>query len=280
MPSGEFCVVCGRTGLELTDGVCAACAADRTSLVSLPVQVEIVLCPQCGARWTHGRWGGGGASTVVSSDDLAPFLTVHPEVGIRSLRWEERARSGSLRELLGRATIRFRGLERTVPLGVRVRVVARSCTACGRRSGRYYTARLQLRGEAAPRVSRPKELRRRLEALWGELASEARSDWRAAVGWSEELPEGWDVYFTDTAAARSVARLAKLRYGAPIVESASLFGRKNGQDVYRVTFCLRFPPEVLGTAGDAAGAPPPRSWNDSLKKRPRRRTAERVRSTA
>lgn len=67
-----------------------------------------------------------------------------------------------------------------------------------------------------------------------------RPDWRKAVSWREELPEGWNCFFTDTLAARAVAKLAKQRYGASLKESSSLVGRKNGQDLYRVTFCLRF----------------------------------------
>ncbi len=253
MPSGEFCVVCGRTGAALVEGVCATCAADRTELVRVPEQVEVVLCPTCGARFARGRWSGAGRSGVLSSEDLVPFLVIHPEVGLRSVTWEERARSSSLREVDGTALVRFRGLERTVPVHLLARVVARTCTECGRRSGRYYTAIVQLRGEAAPRTRRPKELRDRLEAVWAALWAEARSDWRAAFGWREELPEGWDLYFTDTLAARSLARLAKQRFGARIVESASLFGRKNGQDVYRVTFCLRFPAATLAGVGPAPG---------------------------
>ena len=38
-----------------------------------------------------------------------------------------------------------------------------------------------------------------------------------------------------------MAKLAKQRFGASVKESSSLVGRKNGQDLYRVTFCLRFP---------------------------------------
>jgi nonsense-mediated mRNA decay protein 3 len=275
MSSGEFCVVCGRTGRPLQDGVCADCAADRTRLVSAPEQVEVTLCPTCGARFARGQWSGSGSSAVLSSEDLAPFLAVHPEVGIRTLRWTETGGTPNLRELHGEARVRFRGLERTVPLSLKVRVVARTCTDCGRRSGRYYTALLQLRGEAAPRTPRPRLLRARLDRAWAALAAEARAEWRNAVGWREELPEGWDVYFTDTLAARSVARLAKQRFGTPIVESASLFGRKNGQDVYRVTFCLRFADAVLDELAGAPAAPAAVAWNDTLKKRPRRRTADR-----
>jgi nonsense-mediated mRNA decay protein 3 len=256
VPAAEFCVVCGRTGVPLLDGLCAGCAADRTTLLSIPEQVEVVLCPSCGARLRRGSWSGAGTSPVLSSDDLAPFLEVHPEVGVRRLAWEERARTAQLRELDGRAEVRFRGIERTVPIATRVRVVARTCTDCGRRSGGYYTAILQLRGASAPRTRRPKELRHRLDAVWGELWGEARGDWKNAFGWREELPEGWDVYFTDTLAARSMARLAKQRFGVRVVESASLFGRKNGQDVYRVTFCLRFPETALASAAPAGRVVP------------------------
>jgi 60S ribosomal export protein NMD3 len=255
MSTGEFCVLCGRTGRVLTDGVCAECAADREGLVRVPQQVEVVLCPQCGARFHRGQWVRVGSSTVLSTEDLAPFLEFHPDVGLRSVQWTERARSRSLREVSGEARIRFRGIERTVPLALTARVVSRTCTDCGRRTGRYYTALLQLRGEAQPRTRRPKELRRQLEAIWAGLVREARADWTAAVGWREELPEGWDVYFTDTLAARSVARLAKQQFGAALVESASLFGRKNGQDVYRVTFCLRFPASTLAEV--VQGSPDP-----------------------
>jgi nonsense-mediated mRNA decay protein 3 len=256
MSTGEFCVLCGRTGRELTDGVCADCAAAREPLLRVPAQVEIVVCPQCGARFHRGQWGGAGGSAVLTAEDLAPFLEPHPDVAVRSVRWEERAHSRSLRELTGEARVRFRGIERTVPLELTARVVGRTCTDCGRRSGRYYTALLQLRGDADPRTRRPKELRRRLEAVWADLVHESRGDWKAAVGWREELPEGWDVYFTDTLAARSVARLAKQQFGAKLTESASLFGRKNGQDVYRVTFCLRFPAALLAAADRTPAAPP------------------------
>jgi len=80
-----------------------------------------------------------------------------------------------------------------------------------------------------------------LEGIWAEVLAEARPDWRKAVSWLDDLPEGWDVFFTNTLAARSIARVAKQKFGASLKESATLFGRKNGQDVYRVTFCLRFP---------------------------------------
>jgi nonsense-mediated mRNA decay protein 3 len=238
----EFCVVCGSTGRELVDGVCAECAADRTPLVAAPERAVVVLCPTCGSRQVKDHWERPNSSTMLTAEDLTPILKVHPEAGLRRVRWEEVSATGTVHEMLGTADVVFRGARRSVPVPLSVRIEHRTCTDCSRKSGRYYTAILQLRGPEEGRAEKAAPLRARLDAAWKEVMREARSDWRKAVSWREELPEGWDVFFTETIAARSVARLIEQRYGAAFKQSASLFGRKDGRDVYRVTFLVRIPP--------------------------------------
>jgi nonsense-mediated mRNA decay protein 3 len=244
--SGEFCVVCGATDRPLTEGVCPACAAGRVTLVSVPARGVVVICPHCGARREGARWDRAGSSPLLTGADLAPFLAVHPEAAVRTVRWEEVSASATVRELSGRARVRFRGTELEVPLAFSVRTEHQTCPECSRRSGRFYTAVVQLRGDGERSSEKSPALRARLEGTWSRLLAECRPDWRDAVSWHEGRREGWDVFFTNTLAARSVARLAKQRFGASVKESASLFGRKNGQEVYRVTFCLRFPRSAPG----------------------------------
>jgi 60S ribosomal export protein NMD3 len=241
MSDGEFCVVCGATDRPLVDGLCAECAADRTRLVTAPKRAEVVVCPQCGAREIGAHWERAGASPVLTSEDLTPLLEVWEGVGIRRVRWDETSVTDTVRELVGHARVRFRGIERDVDVPMSVRTVHRSCPDCSRKSGRYYTATLQLRAAADAPSEKAVVLRARLAVEWDRLVREMRPDWRRAVSWREELPEGWNCFFTDTLAARAVAKLAKQRFGASVKESSSLVGRKNGQDLYRVTFCLRFP---------------------------------------
>ncbi len=237
----EFCVVCGATGRPLTDGVCAECAADRTALVRAPEHAVVVICPHCGARKVGAQWERSGSSPLLTADDLAPLLRVHPEVGIRRIRWEEVSATATVRDLVGTVDLRFRGIERTASVRLSVRTEHQSCTDCSRKSGRYYTAVIQLRGGPERSNEKSAALHARLDRIWSTLRAESRADWRSAVAWTEELPEGYDVYFTQTLAARAVAKLAKQRFGVRPKESASLFGRKDGQDIYRVTLCLRFP---------------------------------------
>lgn len=239
----EFCILCGRTGRELVEGVCSDCAADRATLLSPPGRGVVVLCPTCGARKLGSHWEREDTSTVLTHEDLNPLLTVHPEAAIRSIQWEETQVSALLHEFRGTARVRFRGAERTVEVPLTVKVEHRTCPECSRKSGHYYTAVLQIRGELDGPREKPPQLRDRLEQQWTTLMRDARPDWRKAVSWREALPEGWDLYVVDTLAARSMARLAKQRYGAKIKESATLVGRKDGNDLYRVTFCLRLPRE-------------------------------------
>jgi len=242
---GEFCVVCGATGRPLTDSVCASCAAERVSLLSVPERAVVVICPHCGARKEGAQWVRAGSSPVLTAEDLAPFLRVHPEVGVRRIRWEETSATGTVRELAGVAQVGFRGAEREVRVRLTVRSEHQTCPECSRKSGRFYTAVLQLRGGLERTHEKSPALHARLDGAWSQLLAECRPDWRKAMSWREELPEGYDVFFTQTLAARSVARVAKQKFRATIKESATLFGRKNGQDVYRVTVCVRFPREAV-----------------------------------
>lgn len=238
---GEFCVVCGRTDLPLTDGECAECAAKRLPLVTAPERPVRVVCPTCGSRLIRAHWETSDAGERLTHDDLAPFLVAHPEVGIRRVRWTETGGSRLQADIEGAVELRFRGQEFVRGVKMTVRTEHRTCPTCSRKSGRFFTATIQLRATLdAPRETAV-DRRHRLEAAWDAVLPEFRRSWREALSWKEPLPEGWDVYLTDTLAARSIARLVKDRLGAELKESATLWGRKDGRDVYRTTLCLRIP---------------------------------------
>lgn len=241
---GEFCVVCGRTDRLLTNGECADCFAKRAPLVTIAERPVVVLCPTCGSRLIRQHWEPSTAGTHLTAADLTPLLVPLEEVGIRRVRWTERGGNPLQRELEGAVDVRVRGTERTVPVHLVVRVEHRTCPTCSRKSGRYYTSLIQLRGPEEGSRETARVRRERLGALWDAVLPEARPMWREALSWAEPLPEGWDFYLTDTEAARALARFMKQRLGAELKESATLYGRKDGRDLYRVTICLRVPPSA------------------------------------
>ncbi len=250
LPSGaaarEFCVVCGATGLPLVEGVCARCYADRNPLVSTAPQATVVLCAQCGARQIGRHWERRGSTQSLGAEDLLPFLVPHAEAAIRRVRWSEVTPNPMLRRLRGEASVCFRGLERTIPVELTVRVVHRTCPDCSRRSGHFYTAVVQIRGPAEGSPLPAREMRERLAQVWETILAQARPDWREQHSWSERRPEGWDHFFVDTLAARAIAHRFRDRFGAEVKESASLYGRREGRDLYRVTFAVRLPAYLPG----------------------------------
>lgn len=255
----EFCVVCGRTDRPLAEGVCAECYAATHELLGVVPAPRVVLCPTCGARQVGQHWERRGAPPILGAEDLAPLLRPHPEVGVRHVAWTETGGNPMLREVEGVAELRFRGTERTSVVRLSVKVEHRTCPECSRRSGHYYTALLQLRSEVGERHEPARALRERLAGVWDSVYAELAPSWQRAFSWREELPEGWDFYLTDTPAARAAARFLKARLGATLKESATLWGRRNGEDVYRVTFCLRLPAGLVRapTRGPARRGRPP-----------------------
>ncbi|MCI4346446.1 MAG: 60S ribosomal export protein NMD3 [Thermoplasmata archaeon] len=241
----EFCVVCGRTGLPLEEGVCTDCFVKSHALVTVKAHPRVVICPECGSRKHGERWEGAGSSSLLTKEDLLPFLLPLDGVGIRRVDFEEGGPSRLVRELSGTLAVRFRGEERQAAVKFEVRIEHHTCPACSRRSGGFYTSVIQLRGPEGRRRGNSRDLREGLRRAWDAALPEARSEWRSALSWFEPLKEGWDFYLTDTDAAKSLARWMRQRLGAKLSESPSLWGRKDGREVFRVTFCLRVPASLL-----------------------------------
>lgn len=254
--AGEFCVVCGRTDRPLVDGECADCYANRVPLVRAPERPVVVLCPTCGSRRVGQHWEPGESASHLTAADLTPLLEPHPEAALRRVRWTETGGHALQRELEGQVDLRFRHTERTLPVHLIVRIEHRTCPDCSRRSGRFYTALIQLRAAEDGPPESARERRDRLDRWWAAGLAEARPTWKEALSWREALPEGWDFYLTDTVSARALARYLKGRLGADLKESATLYGRKDGRDLYRVTICLRVPPGEMPPSAGERGRPP------------------------
>jgi nonsense-mediated mRNA decay protein 3 len=66
---------------------------------------------------------------------------------------------------------------------------------------------------------------------------------------SGPVPGGFDYYIGDIEAGRIISKLIASRLGATVQETAKLAGRKEGEDIYRVTFLVRI---ALYSTGDFA----------------------------
>jgi|GEM_PF-426258 nonsense-mediated mRNA decay protein 3 len=245
-PGAEFCVLCGRTGDEITEGLCPSCRIARLEAIRLPSVLELTICPHCGARRIGRHWESRDEPDRLHRADIDPWLVVVPPAELEDLRWTERGENPLLRVLVGEATVRFGSSHRVVPIRTEVRIQSRTCPVCSRRGGNFYTAHIQLRASQAA-LGRPlREFKTWVHTLWEDLVRESPPELTTTITREEELREGWDIYFLETPAARALARAFKARTGSEFLETASLYGVREGRQIYRTTFLVRLPPLAPG----------------------------------
>lgn len=245
---GTFCVKCGRESETLIGALCVRCYSDRTPLASLPKYHDVVICPTCGAREVRNHWEKvrHRDPQALGKSDVEPLVVVTEPARLVGLRWTESGQNPKLRQIDAVATVRVEGKEVEVPLRSEFHLLYHSCPDCSRRGGNYFTARIQLRSAEEGIPQTPREFKPWALEVWASHLRACSEAQREAVTREEELKEGWDIFFSDTAAAKAVARSFSTRTSAESRSSATLWGKKGGQEIYRVTFLVRLPPVVAG----------------------------------
>lgn len=236
-----ICVECGAQAEGLVDGSCPACFAKKNRLLQVPEVLDVEVCAHCDARHVGAHWvdpADGAPLAWVREDAVRAAVRIHPRLREASIAVREEAED----EKHFRATVT---LEAEVEgMGVqdeavaRVRVKRGVCDRCSRMFGGYYAAVIQMR--ATERDVLPHELQAAHRAVREELERARLAGNRAAFLAKDQAEHGGhDYYVGDIEAGRQVARVLRDRLGATVQESAKLVGRKDGEDVYRVTFLVR-----------------------------------------
>lgn len=241
-----FCVICGTEEGPFQGPLCVRCWGKQAPLMELPGRISRVFCPMCGARQVGRHWETGNPPGVLTRGDLTGELTLRPGVHLVDVRWTEETENPLLRRLTATATLELKGTRWEAEGSTEVHVLYHVCPECSRRQGHFYTAQLQLRGSEEGSLRSGAALRSWVHVQWESHLRGLSESVRRAVSFEQELKEGWDIFFSSTPEARSAARAFRERFGAGYRESASLYSRKGGEDIYRVTFLLRLPPAGPG----------------------------------
>lgn len=235
-----LCVECGSEVERLIGGSCPACFVSVTPLLTVPDVVQVELCAHCGARKVGAHWHDPGEAPEDWVRDAAvrASVGVHDRVEDAVLRTDER----QLDERTFAYDVHLRGTVDGVPLDESAKLQLRRtkavCDRCSRMAGGYYAAIIQLR--ATGRDVREDELERAHRIVATDLERQLDAGNRFAfLSKDGPIHGGHDYYIGDIDGARNVARLLKDRLGASLHETAKLVGRREGEDVHRVTFLVR-----------------------------------------
>ncbi len=124
-------------------------------------------------------------------------------------------------------------------LSTSVRLKRGACDTCSKQMGKYYEAILQVRGpERSLSENDMREVERMVKARVMTLRKTSREVFLSRI---DQVKGGLDFYFSTIPAARTIAKELQEDLCAEFKESSSLWGRKDGKDVNRMTYLVRLP---------------------------------------
>lgn len=232
-----FCVECGAEDRELIGSICQECYAKKHVWVKIPDHVDLVLCVHCssmqvGEDWVDIGSVGEGVESVLRRAVLLPEDAKLTDVKVRLEEKDPRNMQACVDVKLSAHGIEF---ERSVSTVVRMK--RGSCKECSKKMGSYYEATLQVRT-----AGRDEETEVEMEHFVRTKTAALRKDNRSAfISRTERVKGGLDFYFSTAKVARAVARELQETRCAEYKESSSLWGKRGGEELSRMTYLVRLP---------------------------------------
>ena len=236
----EFCPRCGKTGEKLFSGLCRSCFIEDIKLISLPDELELTICTQCGSIQKKGRWHD---SNLTVEDMAAETILEHVEVTESVLDVEifpeiQNVRGSNL-EYLVKVIGKVLDHEVCQEYLVKVKVVKNVCNECSKYASGYYEAVIQLRAD--DRTPSPDEIKTADDILKNQLERLSENNRMAYITQRAEIKEGVDYYIGSYKVARKLTESFKNELGGVMGESPRLMGhdKHTGKDLFRIWILLR-----------------------------------------
>jgi nonsense-mediated mRNA decay protein 3 len=222
--------------------LCAECLRER-SAPEPPKALAVVSCDECGKVKRGPEWTANLKTAVerlarsAASAAGGRMLSATPEID------PESETSGVARIALEVALEGERGGD--LPAGfeyewsVPLKVARGLCSDCSRKRGGYWEAIIQLRAAGIE-----DEDHASVVDVLGKIV--AGKDRNAFVSKVEVVRGGVDVYLGSWRLADRISREIAARTGAEVKSSKKLHTHRDGKDIYRSTFLIRYPDLVIG----------------------------------
>jgi nonsense-mediated mRNA decay protein 3 len=232
----EFCVLCGAEE-RLYNSVCRRCFLDKNSLVELPQVISLSVCSHCEAVEVGKHWENLDIQEAAARDIQRNCRVMR---GARCIRVTLSTHiEGQQVEVSTQAEGEFEDIIQPSSGQVTVKITPRTCDRCSRMHGNYFEAIIQLRVDG--RDFSEEELSELQGAITHYMEVGGRKASGAFISKVEAVRGGLDFYISNNMTAKSITQEMAARYGAKVSGSPKLAGQKDGRDIYRITYLLRFP---------------------------------------
>jgi nonsense-mediated mRNA decay protein 3 len=231
------CIVCGK-GAQVLDSLCEKCICQRRRFIELPLFMEHTVCAHCGSTFIGKRWKDATniEEELVASVKRAAKLdcpegcNISTDVTLKTVDDFNVDARAEAKISVGKMSFTQSGK-------TRVRIRRAVCERCSRVRGKYFEATLQVRGAGRALTEREHDL------VYRKVQEKAMGagDRDSYITKEEERDGGLDFQLGKISVAKGLSRFLADATGGRIIETKTLAGRKEGKELFRVTFLVRIP---------------------------------------
>ncbi|MCL7410676.1 MAG: NMD3-related protein [Methanosarcinaceae archaeon] len=240
-----LCPKCGKEIEKLYDNVCKDCFFENIVLAKLPLVLHVKTCAKCGARFDRSKWVNMGSVDDIVIQSVEDALSIHDLAENIEICIKPRQLTPYMYRVHAEVDAFIKDEPVHQELNTEVRIVREACDMCSRISGGYFEGIIQIR--ATNRVPTSDEKKRCID-IANEVVRrmQKKGDRLAFITDSIDIKDGADLYIGSNNSGRHICRAIIEQMGGSFSESPSLFGQKDGKDVYRITFSMRLPEFMSG----------------------------------
>ena len=233
-----FCVECGKEKTLYKQGLCLDCYIKNTTFSSGPDILDIILCSRCNAIKYKNTWLTTSFTQAVerivrdkfnfSKELTKTTISVDCKKGDQTLTCivhvQENVQDVTIHE----------------DHEVLLRLKYTTCDICSKQTGGYYEATLQVRAENRQLTNDEKtKVQQEIEEQIS-MSQQKGNDNNFITDIAEEHG-GLDFYLSDKGAAFTIAKRLLENHGGQLKQSSTNVGMKDGKQLYRMTYLIRFP---------------------------------------
>ena len=143
-----FCPECGRTDVELFEGVCKDCYLKGYQFLKIPENITVTVCKHCNAKLEGGKW----QEEEIPEEEII-YRALENNIEVDELAQDEEIEleidqmRGTIAECYVEATATVLGELMSEAHTPNVRINHTVCPDCSKKSSGYYEAVIQLRAD-------------------------------------------------------------------------------------------------------------------------------------
>jgi nonsense-mediated mRNA decay protein 3 len=238
-----LCLRCGKRE-QFRDSLCERCILETVKAVRINPVLQGSVCPSCNRIQRGKSWDECPGDLSDAACRIA-FSSIMVQNGTENPRTELSVdhSDNTLFRISGQSVSNYKGLVLKENITTEVRINLTQCPFCSRQSGNYFEAIIQLRGLEGLSDSEIEDL---LDQVRDSTKKMSYKDPNVFITKEEKVRGGFDFYMGENSFAKQLSMKLHDQYGGEYKWSSSLFGRKEGRDVYRHTYLVRLPGFLVG----------------------------------